>query len=81
MSPQMPCRVAPSALYGGSYAVQDSRGQTLDVCRTRSGAGYAAQLLNSGLASVQPHAIVGCRIVPVPPRSREACIDASGRRI
>jgi hypothetical protein len=53
------------------FAVMDDHGRALhgapglvDVYRTRSGAEHAASLLNRGVARVEPHAVLGCRVVP-----------------
>jgi hypothetical protein len=35
----------------------------VDYFRTRSGAEYAARLLNSGAATIDPHGLIGCRVV------------------
>jgi hypothetical protein len=35
----------------------------VDMYRTRSGAHHAARLLNSGAARIEPHALIGCRVV------------------
>ena len=60
MEGQYATRRAP--MFGGSFVVQDRAGRVVDVYRTRSGAEYARRLLNTGLARVQPHALVGCRV-------------------
>ena len=36
---------------------------SIDYFRSACAARYAARLLNSGLASVNPHATVGCKVV------------------
>jgi hypothetical protein len=42
----------------------DADGPTLvDMFRTRSGAHHAARLLNGGVATIEPHALLGCRVV------------------
>lgn len=53
---------------GGVYALCDVTRValpdfTVDRFRSRSAAEYAARLLNSGLASVDRHATVGCKVV------------------
>jgi hypothetical protein len=35
----------------------------VDIYRMQSAAEYAARLLNAGVAHVDPHAIVGCKVV------------------
>ena len=51
------------------YVIIDHAGRSMDFApmyvdsfRTRSAAEYAARLLNSGCAVVNPHAILGCRV-------------------
>lgn len=38
-------------------------GVAVDAFRTRCGAEYAARLLNDGLATVDPHGLISCRVV------------------
>lgn len=46
----------------GHQVVDSARGfETVDQFRTRSAAEYFAQLLNSGLASVNAHATIGAQ--------------------
>jgi hypothetical protein len=41
----------------------DANGASLvDMFRTRSGAFHAARMLNSGVAVVDPHGLIGCRV-------------------
>ena len=58
-------RFWPMARFPIGHQVIDSqdRFRAVDYYRTRSAAEYAARLLNSGLASVDPHAVVGCKVV------------------
>lgn len=45
-------------------AVVDSHtGDTVDFLRTRSGCCHACNMLNLGVAHVEPHRTVGCRVV------------------
>jgi hypothetical protein len=55
---------------GGRFAILDDGGRSLDGAplyvdsfRTRSAAESPARLLNAGLATVDPHALIGCRLV------------------
>ena len=45
------------------FAVYSDGKLPVDHFRTRSGAEYAARLLNDGLATVDAHALIGCRVV------------------
>lgn len=51
------------------FSVLDGNGRSMDFApylvdmfKTRSAAEYAASLLNRGVATVNPHATIGCRI-------------------
>ncbi len=44
---------------------EDGTPELVDMYRTRSGAHHAARLLNRGVATVKPHAVLGCRVVIV----------------
>lgn len=70
-----PPRASYDAFYvakasSGRFAVCDRRGcwvwansNAVDIYRTRSGAEHFARLLNSGLAGIDPHAVLGCKVV------------------
>lgn len=45
------------------HAEYTATGRVVDIYRSRSAADYAARLLNRGLARVDSHAVVGCRVV------------------
>lgn len=55
-------------------------GEYLDTFMTDSGARHAARMLNSGACSVNPHAPVGCRILPagLPPHAPMHGMAGSG---
>lgn len=58
-------RIARGAV---GYSVYDATriaqsGLIVDWFRSQCAAEYAARILNSGLATVDPHAIIGCRVV------------------
>jgi hypothetical protein len=55
--------VAPPSFTRWEWAVTDALYRTVDIYRTRSSAENAARMLNSGTAHVEPHALVGCRVV------------------
>lgn len=48
---------------GAPHSIHGPDGHIVDAFRTRSCAEYACRLLNQGLATVDPHALVGCRVI------------------
>ena len=47
----------------GGHVIMNHSGTILDRFATHRGAEYAARLLNSGLAYIDHHATVGCKVV------------------
>lgn len=60
-------RYIPMARFPIGHQVLDSHDsyRAVDYYSTRCGAEYAARLLNSGLAVVNHHGTIGCRVMPV----------------
>lgn len=45
------------------YAIYPAGGLPVDYFRSQSAAQYAANLLNSSVARVDSHAVIGCRVI------------------